>query len=51
MIAAGWTNLVLAARELADRNHLPSVLPVVTGDGAGIGTRVGAHLTLVRPVL
>ena len=34
--------LVGTARELADRGGLASVLPVVTGDGAGIGTRVVA---------
>ena len=42
--------LVGTARELADRGGLASVLPVVTGDGAGIGTRVVALPTLVRPL-
>ena len=42
--------LVGTARELADRGGLASVLPVVTGDGAGIGTRVAALPALVRPL-
>ena len=42
--------LVGTARELADRGGLASVLPVVTGDGAGIGTRVVALPALVRPL-
>ena len=42
--------LVGTAWELADRGGLTSVVPVVTGDGAGIGTRVAALPALVRPL-